>query len=193
MRRIVPAISILAFFVIGLSFAQPAPNLAQSGYPDVLAALYLQPGQSASVTVPDLYIRGMPAGYMTIQIPSGAFKVPVKFELLSSSNMAWDKLVPSNLKVVAAFAYRVTDTNSGQLIGKIAEPLVYTVSDTMIDGHSVYWATTPTNPIKLIKLINANAASKIRGSVLQHVTPTAVVGWIVTTPKKDLMSTGGGM
>ncbi len=170
----------------GAAFAQtmPASPLAQE-FPHVLATLDLQPGQSASVTVPDAYFGGSAPGSMTIYIPAGAFHDPVRFQLLAGSNARWDKVVASDVKAVANFAYRVLDLKTGKLVLGFDAPLRYTVSDSMIDAHSVYWAVKPGS---MPTLIDANKASVIHGNVLEHPTPTAAVGWVVTTPKIDLAS-----
>lgn len=166
------------------AFAQALPSTPVSNeFPHVLATVSLQPGQSASITVPDAYFMGAAPGEMTIYIPPDAFKDPVTFQLLASTNSQWDSLVKSNLMVVANFAYRVIDSKTNQPLNGFSAPLQYTVADTMIDMHSVYWAVKPgATPT----LINANAASSIHGDVLSHATPTAAVGWIITTPKADL-------
>lgn len=178
----------------GAAFAQsmPASPIAQE-FPHVLATLDLQPGQSASVTVPDAFFTGSAPGAMTIYVPAGAFTDPVRFQLLAGSNARWDKLVASDVKVVANFAYRVLDLKTGKLVEGFDAPLRYTVSDSMIDAHSIYWAVKPG---AMPTLANANAASIIHGAVLEHPTPTAAVGWVVTTPKADLasmMPASGGM
>jgi hypothetical protein len=57
----------------------------------------------------------------------------------------------------------------------------------MIGMNSVYWGVVPNKAAgKAAKLVDANAASKIMGDTLEHATPVASVGWVVTTPKKDL-------
>jgi len=161
-------------------------GLSRYGYPYVVGTLDLQAGAGGTLTVPDQYTGGKPAaGSATITIPAGEFSVPVKFEVLAAANMNWDNKVAPNQKVVANFAYRVINEDNGQLIEKFARPVTYTVQDPMITGHSVYWATTESSPPKII---NANKATTIAGHTLTHPQPVASVGWIITTPKKDLSS-----
>jgi hypothetical protein len=167
--------------------AAAAPDLTQYGYPHVLAVLYLDPGQKGKITVPDQYTMGKTYGYATYTIPAGTFSAPVKFEILAAANSAWDKQVPSDVTVVANFAYRVTDLKTGKPIEKFSKPITYSVNDTMITRDSVYWATTATSPVQLK---NANGGSKISGTVLEHATPVSAVGWIITTPKSDLKAMG---
>ncbi len=182
-RILTGAIVLLA----GATFAQQMPSTPVSQeFPHVLATVDLQPGQSASITVPDAYFTGAAPGEMTIYIPTDAFRDPVRFQVLASSNSRWDGMVKSGLKVVANFAYRVVDTRTGQPVQAFQAPAQYTVSDGMIDGHSVYWAVKPGGSPQII---DANAHSTVHGNVLSHPTPTAAVGWIITTPKADLAST----
>jgi hypothetical protein len=159
------------------------PGLTEYGYPHVLASINLEPGQKAQIMVPDQYSTGQVNGYMTITIPGDAFSVPVRFEVLAGSNSSWDKQVSSDLVVVANFAYRVIDRNTGKLVDKFDNPVTWEVQDPMVNMNSVYWATTAANPPKLI---DANAASKIMGDTLEHAQPVALVGWIVTTPKSAI-------
>lgn len=180
----------LVLLLAGATFAQQMPSTPVSQeFPHVLATVSLQPGQSASITVPDAYFTKSAPGEMTIYIPTNAFQDPVEFQVLASSNKRWDSMVNSKDMVVANFAYRVLDTKTGKLVEAFKSPVQYTVSDSMIDSNSVYWAVKPGSPPKLI---NANAKSKIQGNVLSHGTPVAAVGWIITTPKADLASTMSG-
>lgn len=166
-----------------MAHRQTPEGLMNYGYPHVLKTINFTPGNAVSVKVPDAYTTGKPYGYETISIPANAFNVPVKFSVLAGTNKYWDKYVPSNLKVVANFAYLVTDAKTGAIIKKFNKPAVYSVTDSMITKDSVYWATTAANPPKLI---NANKASKINGTTLVHGTPVSVVGWIITTPKSEI-------
>lgn len=187
-------LALLALPLAAIGFAQSMPSTPVSDdFAHVLATVNLQPGQSASITVPDAYFKGTAPGEMTIYIPVNTFKDPVTFQVLASANGRWDAIVKPGQKVVANFAYRVMDNKTGQLVTKFPSPVHYTVGDSMIDKNSIYWAVKP-GPTP--KLINANSGSTIKGDVLSHATPTTAVGWIITTPKSDLAmsgnSSGGG-
>lgn len=166
-----------------MSKSQTPEGLMKYGYPHVLKTIDFEPGHAVTVKVADAYTMGKPYGYETISIPADAFTMPVKFEILAGTNSAWDKMVPSNLKVVANFAYLVIDPSTGALVTKFNKPAMYSVEDSMITKDSVYWATTAATPPKLI---NANKASKISGMTLSHATPVSAVGWIITTPKSEI-------
>ncbi len=160
-----------------------ARGLQKHGYPVVLKTVHFKPGKGMKVTVPDQVTKGTPAGYATFSIPAHAFTKPVTIRFLAARNSRWDKRVPGKLKVIANFAYLITDTASGKIVTKFNQPIGYSVKDSMITKDSVYWATTAHNPPKLI---NANKASRIHGMTLSHPTPVSTVGWIITTPKSEL-------
>lgn len=166
-----------------MMYHQKPEGLMSYGYPHVLKVINFKPGHAVTVKVPDAYTRGKPYGYETISLPANAFTMPVKFEVLAGSNQAWDKKVPSNLKVVANFAYLVINPATGAIVKKFNKPAMYSVTDSMITKDSIYWATTQKSPPKLI---NANKASKITGHTLMHGTPVSFVGWIITTPKSEI-------
>lgn len=187
--RLAPVALLLAAVGVTQSMAQSMPDTPISQeFPHVLASVDLQPGQSASVTVPDAYFKGSAPGEMTVYIPAGTFQDPVTFQVLAASNRRWDAHVKSGTKVVANFAYRVLDRKTGKPLQAFPSAVQYTVSDSMINSHSVYWAVKPAGG-----LIDANSNSNISGHVLSHPTPTAAVGWIITTPTSTLsMSRGSG-
>lgn len=188
MKAHVLSISSLLLMSLAASQAQAsmspqAQGLEKYGYPHVLTTVKFKPGRAMDVTVPDQVSKGTPPGYATFSIPGNAFKEPVTIHFLAAKNSYWDKKVPSKLKVIANFAYLVTNTKTGAVVSKFNKPITYTLKDSMVTKDSVYWATTAHNPPKLI---DANKASKIHGTTLVHPTPVSVVGWIVTTPKSEL-------
>jgi len=181
------SISAIALLLVGsivsANSGDPA-GLTQYGYPHVVGTITLKAGQSGTLKVPDQYSGSKDAmGTATVKIPSGAFSVPVKFQVLASRNSAWDNQVKTSQKVVANFAYRVIDTNNGKLVKQFQKPVTYTVKDPMITSDSIYWATTAKSSPKII---NANTATRISNHTLMHPQPVATVGWIITTPKSDL-------
>lgn len=175
--------------VLGLAACQTAikaanpQGLEKFGYPYVLKTVNFVPGHAMTVKVPDTYVRGMAPGYATYTIPANAFNEPVTIQILAGKNSYWDGMVNSKLQVVANFAYYVTSKTTGKPVVKFNAPIIYSVTDSMVNSHSVYWATTAANPPKMI---NANKFSKISGDTLKHGTPLSAVGWIITTPKSDI-------
>lgn len=166
-------------------------GLEKYGYPYVLTTVKFQPGRAMDVTVPDQVSKGIPPGYATFSIPQNAFTKPVTIRFLAAKNSYWDKQVPAKVKVIANFAYLITDTQTGAIVHKINNPIMYTLKDPMVRKGSVYWATTAHTPAKLI---NVNKASRISKGTLIHPTPVSFVGWIITTPKAELsMGSSGSM
>jgi len=166
-------------------------DLTAFGYPHVLASVDLQRGQSTYITVPDQFtvtdedVVGGATGLMTIAIPGNAFTDPVRFEVLSNTDASWGSLVPANQTVIANFAYRVTDLVTNMPVLQFAAPLDFYVYDPQITQNSVYWATTASSPINLV---NANQGSMITGDELEHGTPVASVGWIITSPASEVVA-----
>jgi hypothetical protein len=186
---------LLALFMTALTVSPSVATMTHTrglenyGYPVVLASVNFLPGQPLEITLPDQVSGGTPPGYATFFIPANTFTEPVTLRFLAAKNSAWDRHVSPKLKVIANFAYLITDKN-GNIITKFNQPILYTLKDSMVTKNSVYWATTPHNPPKLI---NANKASKIEGMTLTHPTPVSKVGWIITTPKAELhMGSMGG-
>ncbi|HUX49779.1 MAG TPA: hypothetical protein VMW73_03225, partial [Spirochaetia bacterium] len=138
-------------------------GMARYGYPHVLASMNLQAGQSGTITVPDQFANGRVNGSMTIAIPSDAFSVPVRFEVLTGKNRDWNAAISPGAAVIANIAYRVTDLKNGSLIKRFNAPIEFTVTDPMITSSSQYLETTPARPPEVI---NANAATQISGDSL---------------------------
>jgi uncharacterized membrane protein YgcG len=142
-------------------------DYALYGFPTVLASQTITPGVASSVS----------SGPYLITIPAGAFVTPVKFELLSgdASNFAAD--APSGTSPELAFAFRVTDLQSGQLIGSFNAPVTVDVKDSSITVDSSYYnvdtaGTYTINPSDIV----------VSDGELTHSESSALVGWVVTTP-----------
>ena len=188
MKRLI-AIAVSGAAILGLPAAQALAQsshhrgLQKFGYPVVLKTVHFKPGKAMKIKLPDQVTKGTPPGYATFSIPAHAFAKPVTIRFLAAKNSRWDKQVPNKLKVIANFAYLITNTRTGAIVNKFNEPIRYTVNDSMVTKDSVYWATTAHHPPKLI---NANKGSRINGHMLSHATPVSTVGWIITTPKSEL-------
>ncbi len=81
-----------------------APDWAQLGFPTVVATQDITPGQAVTIT----------AGAFTVQVPADAFSVPVKFESLTGDVARFLANAPSGEQPVLDFAFRVTNTQTGQ-------------------------------------------------------------------------------
>ncbi|MCL8209328.1 MAG: hypothetical protein K6V97_14860 [Actinomycetia bacterium] len=149
------------------AWAQTVPDLSQDGFPTVAAQQTVSPNQAATVT----------AGDITIRIPAGTFSTPVQFELLEGSNATWQAKAPAGQKVIANFAFKVVNSETGELVGTFAKPVVFTLTNPAVGPASKYWNITPagamvTNPV----------APTISGDTLSHPITAALVGWAVTSP-----------
>jgi D-xylose transport system substrate-binding protein len=143
------------------------PDFSTLGYPNVLASQDIQAGQAATIT----------AGPFTIQVPAGTFDVPVKLEVLTGDLAGFLANTPKGEMPVLDFALRVTDTQSGQLIGTFSQPVMLTAKDPSIVAGSLYYNITPDG------MYVANPAGmQVQAGQLTHPIAGAVVGWVITSP-----------
>jgi hypothetical protein len=167
-------IAVSSALLIAASIAIAAvPDFTMYGFPNVVATVIIQPDQNAVLTL----------GNASINIPAGTFgNVPVKFELLTATPSSWQKYVPSNQKVLYAFAFKITDLTTGALIGKFSKPVIFYFSSSEITSEAQYLDTTPSfevskNPIPpKIDIIG-------QIGTLSHPIAGTPVGWLVTVPE----------
>ena len=137
------------------------------GFSTVLGSMNLSPGQASTVT----------AGPYTFQVPAGAFTVPVRFEVLSQSPGAWTAKVPSGMKPVLAFALKVTNQNTGQLIGSFDKIVPMTVKDPGLTAQSMYYN------ISASQAVTANTVGlQAKAGALDHPLTGALYAWVITSP-----------
>lgn len=149
------------------------PDFTMYGFPNLVASIIIQPDQNVMLTL----------GNASISIQAGTFgNIPVRFELLNATPSSWQKYVPSDQKVLYAFAFRVTDLKTGSLIEKFAKPLIFYFSSSEITSEAEYLDTTPAfavskNPIP--------PKIELTGQIgtLSHPIAGAPVGWLVTIPE----------
>ena len=75
---------------------------------------------------------------ITIQVPAGNFNVPGKFGGLTGDFAGFLANTPQGEMPVLDFAFRVTDTQTGQLVGEFNQPVVLTAKDPSIVAGSLY-------------------------------------------------------
>ncbi len=147
------------------------PDMTQFGYPRVAGTATFTPGQATTVT----------AGSQTVQLPADFISKTVKFELLEGDAQFF---VPSlgddkDKQVVAAFAFRVTDPATGNLVGRFDKPVQWSITSPQIGSLSEIYNTTAANPPVII----ANAApGTVQGDTLSHPFGGSGVGWLVLSP-----------
>jgi D-xylose transport system substrate-binding protein len=161
------AVSVSASAAAAPAAATAVPDFSQLGFPNVLASQDIPAGQAATIT----------AGPFTIQVPAGTFDVPVKFEVLTGDLAGFLANTPKGEMPVLDFAFRVTDTQNNQLIGKFNQPVMLTSKDPSIVAGSLYYNIAPDGTY------TANATGmKVQAGQLTHPIAGAVVGWVITSP-----------
>jgi hypothetical protein len=138
------------------------PDFTQFGFPRVVGTVTFSPGQTQQVVLPaDFYSK------------------TVKFELLEGDASFFEPSLPITYQgrtVIVAFAFRVTDVATNQLVARFDKPVQWSVTDPRIAAGSAVFNTTAANPPG----ITANAApGTISGTTLSHPFGGAGVGWLV--------------
>lgn len=169
--------AVLAILLPSLALA--APDFTQYGYPSVVAALTLNPRDYARLSI----------GGVVLTIPQGAFgQDPVKLELLRGDPSAWQSRAPAGQKVIYAFALRVTDLKTNQLVLEFAKPLNFSFYSDQITERAEYLDTSAANPavvspnpvkptIRLYRI-----GKKFPIGILSHRISGAEFGWLITVP-----------
>ncbi len=174
--------------LISSSMAQsPAPSptsvpqdLALFGFPTVAASQTVQPNQSVTLT----------SGGQSVTIPVGAYSVPVRFDLLVSDNLEWQKtLEDSSDKVVATFAFRVRDAATNNLIGRASKPLQYRFTSPLVSKDTQIYATSATTPPRL-RLMEPDG-NVLEGQTISRTFNGSGVGWFVTVPDDSPKESSG--
>lgn len=165
----------MQFFVAARPAAAQAatvPDFTQFGYSQVGGTVTFTPGQSATVT----------AGNQQVVLPADFISKTVKFELLLGDPGFFAPLLKGDdagRPVVAAFAFRVTDPATNNLIGRFDKPVQWSITDPSIGSGSEVYNTSAANP----PAITANSApGTVQGTTLSHPFAGAGVGWLVLNP-----------
>lgn len=145
-----------------------APDFQQLGFAKVVAEKTIDPAQATSITY----------GEVNIDIPEGAFKNPVKFQVLEGPLADFQKKTPKGETVLMNFAFKVTDTTTDELIGKFEKPVIFSYTNDKVTSESKYYDTLQDGEFSLNKV-----PAKIEGSTLSHPIAGAPVGWAVTSPE----------
>jgi hypothetical protein len=143
------------------------PDLIDEGFGTVLISQDIAANTAATITA-DVY---------SVDVPDNAFAIPVKFEILLGDPHAYEDSVPQGQFPILAFAFRVTDIETGQFIGEFAHPVQLTIYDPRIVPNSDYFNILPNEVLKE----NPNGLVATDGE-LKHPIAGANVGWLVTAP-----------
>src|SRR3954470_14550105 len=133
------SIPAFALCLVALWFATPAsaqtsvPDMTQFGFPRVTGSVTFTPGQAMTIT----------AGTQTVQLPADFISQTVKFEFLEGdpATFAPNLGAATGMDIIATFAFRVTDTASGQLVGRFDKPVLWSVTDPRITASSAIYNT----------------------------------------------------
>ena len=144
------------------------PNLIDYGFGTILISQDIAANTAATV-VTDVF---------TVDVPDNAFTTPVTFEILLGDPHAYDDSVPQGQLPILAFAFQVIETETGQLVGKFANPIQLTIYDPRVVPNSDYFNVSPNqtltqNPTGLI----------LTDGELRHPIAGAEVGWVVSVPE----------
>ncbi|MHB1361948.1 MAG: hypothetical protein ACYCW5_05040 [Thermoleophilia bacterium] len=153
--------------------ASTVPDFSRLGFPAVLGSKDLTPGQEDTVM----------AGPYVFQIPANAFADPVKFEVLSGDPTAYNSKIPAGSTTILAFALRVTDKNTNQLIGKFQNPITMIASNKNLTAQSLYYNVSTDGTVV------ENPGGTAKAGELDHPVSGATVAWILTSPSA---AAGGG-
>lgn len=150
------------------------PDFTQYGFPTVLISQDATPGQATTITAE---VTGQTDKSFTVDVPGDAFTDPVTFEILTGPLANFEAGAPSGEHPIMAFAFRVTDKATGELIGKFNAPVMLTAKDPMIATNSKYYNIAPDgaytdNPTGL----------QVQPGELSHPVAGAPVGWVITAP-----------
>ncbi len=180
MKRIKLSVFFTSLFAVSYFFTSTAfaattviPNFSKLGFPNVLKTVNVNNAKSYTFT----------SDGITVTIPVGAFGENAKFELLMGMDNTFSKLLPKGNTLVTNFAFKVTSSSNGELIGAFKKPLTISVKNSNIDSKSVYYNVTPTTPLKVVQ--NPVLATII-GTTLTHQNPVSMVGWVIATPTNSL-------
>ena len=174
----------VAAFALPAAAQNQVPDMTQFGFPQVADTVTFTPGQATALT----------AGSLRVAIPADLLTKSVKFELLMGDTafFAPNPGASQGKQLLAAFAFRVTDTSTGQLVGKFDKPVVFSITDPRITSDSEIYNTSPANPPNVT---DNPSPSTIQGTTLSHPFGGAGVGWLVASPAPvaGMPSTGSGI
>jgi hypothetical protein len=165
--------ALLAAIAIGgnrnASAQAAVPDFTQFGFPQIVGSATFTPGEAITIT----------GGTQQVVLPADFISKTVKFDLLQGDPAFFAASLPitdQGRTIIVAFAFRVTDVGTSQLIGRFDKPVQWTVTDPRIAAGSAVYNTTAANP----PVITANAApGTITGTTLLHPFGGAGVGWLV--------------
>jgi hypothetical protein len=148
------------------------PDFTQFGFPQVIGTVTFTTGTTETIT----------AGNQQVVLPADFISKTVKFELLQGDPAFFAPSLPvtdQGRTIIVAWAFRVTDVDANQLVGRFDKPVQWSVTDPQIAPGSAVFNSTAANP----PVITANSApGTISGTTLSHTFGGAGVGWLALGP-----------
>lgn len=154
-------------WVLAQTPAPGPPDFTTLGFSSVASANYT-PGTATTVT----------AGPERVAVPAGLYHDPVKFELLDAPTATYASFVNGGT-VLSAYAFRVTDTTTNQLVGSFASPVTYSFTGSAVTPQTVTYNVTPTTPPRVTP---NSSAGTVTGHTLSHTFGAASVAWLTVNP-----------
>lgn len=144
-----------------------APDFTMLGFPDVIGSTDYTPGTAATVM----------GNSIAVALPAAFYANPATFDLLSASPDSFASIAGGR-SVVSAFAFRVTDKTTGQLVGSFASPVLVAITDPAVTPQTIVLnvgagATAAT--------VNGTPPT-ISDQTASHTFGGAGVGWLLANP-----------
>jgi hypothetical protein len=152
----------------GWIITENAPDFQKLGFPDLLQKEDILPQEGYAIET----------GSYTVKIPEYTFTDPVEFEILSGNPLTFQS--PPGEKPILCVAFKIIDTDSGQLIGKFNKRIQLEIEDPNVRQQSSFYNILPDGTY----LLNTfeMEASPYR---LSHPITDALTGWMVTNPNNE--------
>lgn len=141
---------------------------SQRGFPIVVDSALVNPNQVDTVT----------AGVYTFVILDGTFSNPVTFEILAGDTAEFHTKIPESQVPVLAFALKVTDTVTHQMVDKFNKPVLVIVTSPSISEQSKYYNISRDG-----SHAENSEGMEVSAGQLEHPIDGTQVGWVITTPK----------
>lgn len=148
--------------------AAPPADFTLHGFPNVVGSANYTPGTAATIT----------AAGQTLSVGASFYKNPAKIDLLNGPPSAFTAGAGGDT-VLVAFAFRVTDTTSSQLVGSgFGSQFQYSFTSPAVNAQTVRFnvssATPPAVTLSGPPTVSAQTASLSFGG--------ATVGWLFANP-----------
>lgn len=140
----------------------------------VLAQSYSQT-VIAQKTIPAGYASWLEAGNLRVDIPQGAFRTAVSFEILQEKNHILDLTNLEKGQILTNYAFRVRRLSDGKLLVRSEKPIEVGLSLKNVTNFQL-WDFELTNPKNLIK----DTDFQIINQTLVHQVTDFSLGWLVS-------------